>query len=149
MENSNEKSFTTTIIVDQSPEEAYSAINNVREWWTGKIEGDTDKVGGEFTYNYKDLHYSKQEIMELTPGKKVVWHVVDASLNFTQDKGEWIGTDIVFDISKKGDKTEIRFTHVGLIPKMECFKACEGGWSFYINGSLKSLIETGKGKIDD
>jgi hypothetical protein len=34
--------------------------------------------------------------------------------NFIKDKTEWNGTDVTFDIMKKGDKTEVRFTHAGL-----------------------------------
>ena len=132
--------LTHTITVDQTPEEAFAAINNVRGWWSGDLEGSTDKLGDIFTYRYKDIHYSKQQITESIPGKKVVWHVLDGYLNFVEDKTEWTGTDIVFEIARKGDKTEVRFTHVGLVPEVECFTACSSAWGFYINGSLRSLM---------
>jgi len=78
----NTPDFTATFLVDQTPEEAFDAINNVRGWWSGEIEGITDKPGAEFTYRFPDKHYSKQKITEFIPGKKVVWHVLDASLTF-------------------------------------------------------------------
>lgn len=65
---------------------------------------------------------------------------------FTKDKVEWNGTKIIFEISKKGSKTEIRFTHQGLIPRLECYDSCSNAWGSIINGSLKSFIATGKGK---
>jgi hypothetical protein len=140
------RNFTTTFTVDQTPEQAFAAINNVRGWWSGEIEGSTDKLGAEFIYRYQDVHYSKQKITELVAGKKVVWLVLDSYLNFTKDKAEWNGTEITFDVAKKGKKTEIRFTHLGLVPEFECFDACSNAWGFYTNGSLRSLITTGKGE---
>jgi uncharacterized protein YndB with AHSA1/START domain len=138
-------SFTTTFAVDQTPEEVFAAIDNVRGWWSGELEGATDKLGGEFTYRYEDVHRSRQKITELIPGRRVVWHVLDGQLKFVQDETEWTGTDIVFDIDKQGDKTEVRFTH-GLVPEHECFDDCSNAWGFYINGSLRDLITTGSGQ---
>jgi hypothetical protein len=136
--------ITYTILVDQTPEEAFNAINNVREWWTGDIEGSTDKLNGEFTYRYKDFHYSKQKITEFIPGKKVVWLITDSSLEFLKKKDEWVGTKVIFDITKKGDKTEVRFTHLGIVPSIECYDKCSNAWGSYVNGSLKNLITKGK-----
>jgi hypothetical protein len=143
-----ERSFTTSFSVDESPAAVFAAINDVRGWWEGDIEGRTDKLGAAFTYRYEDMHRSTQKITELVPGKRVVWHVTDASLDFIARKTEWKGTDIVFEISRKDGKTAVRFTHVGLVPSCQCYEACFDGWSFYIQKSLPKLIKTAKGTPD-
>jgi uncharacterized protein YndB with AHSA1/START domain len=143
------RNYTTTVSVDQSPKQVFDAITNVRGWWSGDIDGHTDKLGAEFTYRYQDLHRSTQKITELVPGKKVVWHVSNAKINFVEDTDEWNGTDIVFEITQKGKKTELRFTHIGLVPRIECYGKCAGAWGFYINESLRDLITTGKGDPND
>ena len=83
--------YTITILVDKSPEEAFRAINNVRGWWEGEINGDTDKLGAVFTYKYGSFHNSKQKVTELVPGKRVVWSVTEGGPKFTNDKVEWKG----------------------------------------------------------
>lgn len=145
----SEQNLTVAFTVDQTPEEVFAAINNVRGWWSGDIDGSTDTLGDEWTYRYNDIHYSKQRITEFVPGKKVVWLVVDGYLNFVEDTTEWKGTTITFEIAKKGDKTEVRFTHVGLVPAAECYDACSNAWGFYISGSLRSLITTGTGQPNE
>jgi hypothetical protein len=137
--------FTTTFAVDQTPEEAFAAINNVRGWWSGDIEGSTEKIGDEFTYRYEDVHRSKQVITESVPGERVVWHVLDSYLDLAEDKTEWTGTDIAFEISSKDGKTEVRFTHLGLVPEFGCFDSCSSAWGFYVNSSLRAFIATGQG----
>ena len=64
-------------MVDQTPEEVFNAINNVRGWWSEEIEGGTDKLNDEFNYHYKDVHISKMKLIEVIPDKKVVWLVMD------------------------------------------------------------------------
>jgi uncharacterized protein YndB with AHSA1/START domain len=141
----NTQNFTSTFTVDQSPEDVFAAITNVRRWWTGKIEGNTDRLGDEFIYRYEDLHYSKQKIAELVPGQRVVWQVIDAHVKGPENPREWTGTEIRFEISQTGDRSEVRFSHLGLVPDFECFDACSNAWGFYINGSLQRLITTGEG----
>jgi uncharacterized protein YndB with AHSA1/START domain len=140
------KDYTTSFVFDQSPEQVFDAINNVRGWWSQTVEGRADQLGAEFKFSYRDLHHSTQRIAELVPGKKVVWRVTEARINFVKDKTEWTGTDIVFDIARKGNKTELRFTHVGLTPTIECYGNCSGAWGFYVNESLRGLITSSKGQ---
>jgi hypothetical protein len=136
--------FTTTFSVDQTPQQVFDAINDVRGWWSGEVEGGTEKLGDEFTYRVEGAHYSKQRITETIPGKKIVWHVLEARLGFVKDKSEWKGTDIVFEIAKRGDKTELRFTHKGLALAFECYESCSSAWGMLVNGNLRRLIATGK-----
>lgn len=143
-ETTMNKGYTTSFTVDQTPEEVFKAINNVRGWWSGEIAGETDKLGAQFTYRVQDVHQSKQKITELIPGKKIVWRVVDANLNFANGKHEWNGTDIIFEITKKGNKSEVRFTHAGLVPDFECYNNCSNAWGLLVNGNLRKLITTGK-----
>jgi hypothetical protein len=145
----NTTGYTTSFTVDQTPEEVFAAINNVRSWWSGQIDGETDQLGAEFRYRYEDMHDTTQKITEMVPGKKVAWQIVDAHVNFVEDKSEWTGTEIVFEIVRKRGKTEVRFTHVGLVPAFECYGECSNAWGFYINGSLRSLIKTGKGEPNE
>ncbi len=138
--------FTTTILVDNSPKEVFDAINNVRGWWQGEIEGNAEKVNDEFSYRMKDIHYSRQRIEESIPNEKIVWLVTDSNLSSFKDKSEWTGTTIVFEISEVNNQTQLRFTQVGLVPEFECYGGCSWGWGTLIENSLYSLITTGEGK---
>jgi uncharacterized protein YndB with AHSA1/START domain len=146
MKNEN---FTTTILVDQSPEEVFTAVSNVRGWWSGlyseEITGNTADLNEEFTFRAGGgAHYSKQKIVEAIPGKKIVWLVTESELSFLEKKDEWTGTKITFDISKKGDKTMLVFTHVGLIPEAPCYDSCAPAWSQYVERKLLPLISSGR-----
>ena len=138
--------FTTTIVVDQTPKQVFNAINNPQAWWSGEIKGSTDKLNDEFTYRYKELHLSKQRIVEMIRDQKVVWLVTESKINYAEDKREWTDTKISFEISEQDNKTQLRFTHLGLVPEIECFDSCSNSWSQLIQQGLFSLITTGKGK---
>jgi hypothetical protein len=139
------KNYTATILVEQDARTAFEAIKNFRAWWSEDIEGETGKLDETFSYHYKDVHLCKLKLIEMIPGKKLVYLVLDNEFNFIEDKSEWIGTKLIFDISSEGGKTKITFTHEGLVPEYECYKVCYDAWGNYIKNSLYSLITTGKG----
>src|SRR5450631_171543 len=133
--------YSTTLTLHRTPEEVYAAVVDVRIWWTGDIVGPTDVVGEEFTYSYEEKHRSTHRVTELDPGRRVVWLTTEAHLSFASDPTEWKGTTVVFDIIPVDDGTQLRFTHVGLVPAFECYTDCSSAWSYFINGSLRQRIE--------
>ena len=145
MKNEN---FTITLLVSQSPKEVFNTIKNVRGWWSGlyseEFEGEANKLNNEFTFRAGEgAHYSKQKLIELVPGKKIVWLVTDSNLSYLKNKNEWTGTKIIFEISNpdshKNDKnTQVVFTHEGLVPEVECYKSCSLAWTQYFRINYSS-----------
>ncbi|MVM32285.1 SRPBCC domain-containing protein [Spirosoma sp. HMF4905] len=129
----NSADFTTTLILDQSPDDVFEMINQVNRWWTENITGTFLHLKDEFTVAFSDIHVSTQQVIESIPGQKIVWLVTDSSLNHFANKQEWTGTTIHFDIALKGDKTQLQFTHIGLVPVLDCYQSCTQGWTHYID----------------
>ena len=145
--------LTITMQVDQTPEEVFNAIRNVRGWWSGyyseEIKGDTEKLNDEFSFRAGGgAHYSRQKLIEVIPNKKVVWLITDSKLDFLVNKDEWTGTKVIFDISTKVNKTQLVFTHDGLMPEIECYNVCAPAWSQYLQNKLLPLITSDKGNTD-
>jgi hypothetical protein len=140
--------LTYSFTVQQSPAEAFAAINDARAWWSGDIEGRTDVLDAEWSYRVQDIHFSAFRITELVPDRSVAWLVTDSWLTFTEDAEEWTGTTVRFDVTPVDGGTEVRFTHLGLQPQVECYGVCRVAWGEYVMGSLRELIESGAGRPD-
>jgi activator of Hsp90 ATPase-like protein len=104
------------------------------------------KLNDEFTYRYKEFHFTRQRVVEMVPEQKIVWLVTESQINYAEDINEWSGTKVIFEISKEGNKTRLYFTHMGLNPEIECFDSCSNSWSQIIQQSLYSLITAGQGQ---
>ncbi|MEL1243057.1 SRPBCC domain-containing protein [Flavobacterium sp. DGU11] len=140
------QNFTKTFLFEKTPQQVFDAINNVSAWWAEDLRGNSTKLNDVFEVRFfTDVHISTQKLTEVIPNKRVVWLVTDSKLNFLKDKSEWTRTRIIFDISEKNGKTELRFTHEGLQPQIECYKDCTNGWTQFLEHSLVPLINTGKG----
>jgi Activator of Hsp90 ATPase homolog 1-like protein len=138
------ENYNAVITAKVSTHEAFGNINQVSKWWTENIEGRSEKLNDIFTVRFGET-FVTFKITELVPDQKLVWLVTDCNLHWLQDKKEWKGTKISFELSGEKNMTQISFTHIGLTPGIECFNDCRKGWDQYIKDSLFRLITEGKG----
>jgi hypothetical protein len=131
--------YTTRINVNASPQKVFKGINSISHWWTEELEGSSQKVDDTFTVHFGKT-YVTLKVAELIPGKKIVWHVTDCNKHWLKNKKEWKGTQVVWEISTKNKVTHVVFTHIGLVPELECYEACESAWTDYLHNSLKNLM---------
>jgi len=141
-----DQDFTLRWTAQASPEAVFSAVCRPQDWWSKEIVGPTEGQGAEFDYHYQDVHRCSFRITEFEQGRKVVWHVLTNHFNFTSDTREWVGTDVVFELTPVNGGTELTFTHRGLVKSYECYEVCRDAWTAYIGKSLKDLVLTGQGQ---
>ena len=139
--------YTISLTVNITAEEAFKAISRVTEWWAIDFEGSSEKLDDVFTVHFGDV-WVTFKIVEVIPNKKIVWLVTDCYLDWLKDKKEWKDTRVSWEVSTDKESTQIRFTHIGLVPEIECYNDCEEGWNFHIGKSLFNLITEGKGTPD-
>jgi len=136
--------YTISITVDTTAQEAFNSINSVSKWWTENLEGSSQKPDDEFTVRFGET-FITVKIVELIPNKKILWHVIDCYKHWLKDKKEWKDTTMSWEISAEKNATQISFTHIGLVPGIECYNGCEKAWNFYVKESLFKLLTEGKG----
>ncbi|MBL7932943.1 MAG: SRPBCC domain-containing protein [Bacteroidia bacterium] len=135
MKNEN---FTYSFNTAKSVEEVFDILLDVKKWWSGLFEetitGKSRQPNDEFVFKAGGgVHNTKQRLIELIPGKKVVWLVTESSLTFLKEPKEWEGTKFRFDLESDGKRTNVTFTHEGLTPEIECYADCSAGWSGYMD----------------
>jgi len=125
--------------VKAAPEAVYEALTarqGLAGWWTNDTQGDGDVVEGVVKFRF-DAGGFDMVVLDLVPGKRVLWQVVDGP-------EEWIGTQISWDLERDGDYTEVLFKHVGWQEPVDFMHHCSTKWAVYLM-SLKQLVETGRG----
>ena len=137
--------YTAAIWVNKTPGEVFNSITSVSKWWSKDFEGSSTILNDEFVICHPGAHYSKQKLIEVIPDEEIVWLVTDSKLNWLErDKYEWTNTKMIFEITTKGNKTLLHFTHEGLKPEKECYARCKQGWNMVIKDRLFNFITDGK-----
>lgn len=122
--------------------EALATVEGIGNWWTNETTG-VYKIGGNIDVRFlsldgKEIGSMSFEVVELEPNKKVHWR-------FKSGPKEWIGTDVVFNLSQEEDYTIVLFSHKNWKELIEFTFHCSMKWAIFML-SLKELIETGNGK---
>ena len=92
--------YTVAIELEKPPDNVFNhLINDVSKFWPEEFEGESAKLNDEFIFRSGDSHYSKNKVLELVPGKKLVWLVTE-SIRKT-DNFEWTGTKMIFELTPR------------------------------------------------
>jgi hypothetical protein len=140
----NNQDYTFSFTSSKSTEIIFETLLDIKAWWSGiyseKIEGKSSKLNDEFTFSAGGgAHHTRQRLAELIPEKKIVWLVAESNLSFLKNPTEWENTKICFDISGKGNKTQVTFTHSGLFSTLECYDVCTEAWGQYLKNLSAKL----------
>ena len=119
MTNKNYKTATYTVEIEiaKSPDDVFNHIIDLSKWWPEEFEGESIKLNTEFVFRTGDTHYSKNKVVEFVPNKKVAW-VTTESIRKT-DNYDWTGTKFIFELTPKGDNTQLKFTYDGVVLENE------------------------------
>ena len=126
-------------IQSSSLDDVYKALatrEGLSAWWTTDTQGES-KAGGVLQFRFGSGGFD-MKVLELDRGKRVRWQVIEGP-------EEWIGTTISFDLRQEADWTLIFFKHQGWKEPVEFMHHCSTKWAVFLL-SLKSLLETGKGR---
>ena len=127
--------------IRSSLDDTYQALvtrDGLAGWWTGDTRGDSE-VGGVLEFRFGAGGFD-MKVLELQPGRRVLWRVVDGP-------EEWLGTTVDWELKQEDEHVVILFRHQGWKEPVEFMHHCSTKWAIFLM-SLKSLLETGQGSPD-
>jgi uncharacterized protein YndB with AHSA1/START domain len=128
--------------IKSSVSEVYTALTTTEGlagWWATDTKGEGNDLGGVLRFRFEAGGFD-MKVLELDPGKRVLWEVVDGP-------EEWIGTHVSWDLAQADEHAIVLFKHAGWKEPVEFMHHCSTKWAVFMV-SLKSLVETGKGAPD-
>jgi uncharacterized protein YndB with AHSA1/START domain len=115
--------------------DALTTRDGLAEVWTTELTVKAE-IGfvNEFTFGKET---DRMKIIELTPGKKVEWLVIESD-------PQWIGTRISFELSESNKVTTVVLKQEGWKEVNDFYRFCNYHWGWFLY-SLKHYCETGEG----
>ena len=115
--------------------QSFASTAGIAEWFTQASSPDYRK-GGTLELCFPDERVSFT-ITEMTEPSRIVWHC-------TTEGNTWFDTDIAFELVPQGDRTLVRFDHLGWPEVSDRFRDCSMSWAYFLE-SLRTLLEEGRG----
>lgn len=119
--------------------DALTTLRGLRAWWENPVKGSPAQ-GEEIRFEFDESdNYGVMHVDLAERPSTVRWSVIqDTGYN-----GEWVGTKILFELKRLGPKrTELRFRHLGLTPKLASYEDCRSGWDYFIGNIVKHSERT-------
>jgi uncharacterized protein YndB with AHSA1/START domain len=121
---------------------ALSTPEGIAGWWTKDTSG-VSEVGDTIEVRFhsregKQIGHMIMKVEALDLDARVQWRV-------TAGPVEWVGTDVVFNLSQEGTQTIVLFGHKNWREVNDFTSHCSTKWATFLL-SLRELVETGKGK---
>ena len=133
------RSFTAVVPLSASPATVLAALttlDGLAAWWA-PVTGDPG-AGGELTFTFSTHGTNTVRVLSSGP-TEVVWESI-----VSEPAPEWVGTRMVWEIAPDSTGSELRFTHLGLTPELDCYDDCHSGWSHFV-ASIAGYVDRGVG----
>lgn len=112
---------------------AFATAEGLEGFWTETFEGDPT-LGGPMQFFFGSKEASgEMHVDELVPDQLVTWTCAGGS-------EEWIGTRLIFDLSRVDDETMVLFSHAGWRDPKAFMHHCSTKWTVFLLG-LKTSLE--------
>lgn len=135
--------YSATIKTTAPPDRAAQAItDDLEQWWSTRIERHPDGFTTRFNNSHATFRYAPGET-SLT----FSWTCTDAHMIIedVDDRAEWVGTRLTWQIVPTRTGSTIRLTHRGLTPDLPCFDVCTRGWQHFFEVSLRDHLNGAAG----
>jgi uncharacterized protein YndB with AHSA1/START domain len=117
--------------------ELLSTDSGLSQWWTNVVSG-AGEVGSVIAFRFGEGG-PDFSVAELVPNRLVRWK------HHGNMPEQWMGTEVLFEISEDGDQSLVRFTHANWKETTDFLAHCSTKWAVFLL-SLKDALELGKGR---
>ena len=128
------------MVIETEPDKVYQALterDSLASCWTTNTTAEPE-VGAVDKFRFNGGRFViKLKVVELEPGKRVSWNVL-------QGVPDWEGTHIIWDLTSAERGTNLLFGQHSYPSTQNSFASASYNWASYI-ASLKAYLETGKG----